>query len=183
MAVGRSRSDDDTHLLKLVQSDLSTLSRLWLAALQDYALLTLGQEDASQLPATGDTRPAWFLQEDIFRPPMSHVGPPPPSGGSFYTAEMANQARAHYCAAWAPILHATSLWLHGNGQCGSSCSSSSASSLGLMFHGVGGFFQVLCHQMTHRLTCPDPPRPPRWDTPPLQLKPRVQRTSTLTGCI
>lgn len=40
-------------LLKLVQSDLSTLSRLWLAALQDYALLTLPQEYASQLPATG----------------------------------------------------------------------------------------------------------------------------------
>lgn len=58
MAVGRSRSEDTTHLLKLVQSDLSTLSRLWLAALQDYALLTLGQEDASQLPLTGDTRPA-----------------------------------------------------------------------------------------------------------------------------
>lgn len=40
-------------LLKLVQSDLSTLSRLWLAALQDYALLTLPQEYALQLPATG----------------------------------------------------------------------------------------------------------------------------------
>ncbi|XP_011618311.2 LOW QUALITY PROTEIN: HEAT repeat-containing protein 5A [Takifugu rubripes] len=88
VAVERSRSEDTTHLLKLVQSDLSTLSRLWLAALQDYALLTLGQEEAPQLPATG---------------------------GSFYTAEMANQARAHYCSAWAPILHATSLWLHSNG--------------------------------------------------------------------
>ncbi|KAK1893718.1 HEAT repeat-containing protein 5A, partial [Dissostichus eleginoides] len=31
-------------LLKLVQSDLCTLSRLWLSALQDYALLTLPQE-------------------------------------------------------------------------------------------------------------------------------------------
>lgn len=40
-------------LLKLVQSDVSTLSRLWLAALQDYALLTLPQEYASQLPAAG----------------------------------------------------------------------------------------------------------------------------------
>ena len=43
-------------LLKLVQSDLSTLSRLWLAALQDYALLTLPQEYASQLPTTGRRR-------------------------------------------------------------------------------------------------------------------------------
>ncbi|XP_036928579.1 HEAT repeat-containing protein 5A isoform X7 [Acanthopagrus latus] len=75
-------------LLKLVQSDLSTLSRLWLAALQDYALLTLPQEYASQLPTTG---------------------------GSFYTAETLNQARAHYSSSWAPILHATSLWLHSTG--------------------------------------------------------------------
>lgn len=58
VAVERSRSEDTTHLLKLVQSDLSTLSRLWLAALQDYALLTLGREDASQLPAAGRMRPA-----------------------------------------------------------------------------------------------------------------------------
>lgn len=45
-------------LLKLVQSDLMTLSRLWLAALQDYALLTLPQEYASQLPATGEEQRA-----------------------------------------------------------------------------------------------------------------------------
>ncbi|GAA6234639.1 HEAT repeat-containing protein 5A, partial [Lates japonicus] len=75
-------------LLKLVQSDLSTLSRLWLAVLQDYALLTLPQEYAPQLPA---------------------------AGGSFYTAETVNQARAHYSSSWAPILHATSLWLHSTG--------------------------------------------------------------------
>ncbi|XP_062252890.1 HEAT repeat-containing protein 5A isoform X1 [Platichthys flesus] len=75
-------------LLKLVQSDLSTLSRLWLAALQDHALLTLPQEYAPLLPA---------------------------AGGSFYTAETVNQARAHYSSSWAPILHATSLWLHSTG--------------------------------------------------------------------
>ncbi|XP_053192170.1 HEAT repeat-containing protein 5A [Scomber japonicus] len=78
----------EAGLLKLVQSDLSTLSRLWLAALQDYALLTLPQEYASQLPDTG---------------------------GSFYTAETVNQARAHYSSSWALILHATSLWLHSSG--------------------------------------------------------------------
>ncbi|XP_066529311.1 HEAT repeat-containing protein 5A isoform X2 [Hoplias malabaricus] len=71
-------------LLKLVQSDLATLSRLWLAALQDHALLTLPPTYASQLP---------------------------PAGGSFYTAETVEQARQHYCSAWAPILHATALWL------------------------------------------------------------------------
>lgn len=42
-------------LLKLVQSDVSTLSRLWLSALQDHALLTLPQEYAAQLPDTGTT--------------------------------------------------------------------------------------------------------------------------------
>lgn len=59
MAVERSRSEDNSHLLKLVQSDLPTLSRLWLAVLQDYALLTLGQEEASELAATGETLLTW----------------------------------------------------------------------------------------------------------------------------
>lgn len=40
-------------LLDLVQADLGTLSKLWLAALQDFALLTLPPEYASQLPAEG----------------------------------------------------------------------------------------------------------------------------------
>uniref|UniRef100_A0A4W4DTP3 HEAT repeat-containing protein 5A n=1 Tax=Electrophorus electricus TaxID=8005 RepID=A0A4W4DTP3_ELEEL len=71
-------------LLKLVQGDLATLSRLWLAVLQDHALLTLPPHYANQLPVTG---------------------------GSFYTAETVDQVRQHYCGAWAPILHATALWL------------------------------------------------------------------------
>ncbi|XP_068607819.1 HEAT repeat-containing protein 5A [Brachionichthys hirsutus] len=75
-------------LLQLVQSDLPRLSRLWLAALQDYGVLTLPQEYAAQLPA---------------------------AGGSFYTAETVKWARAHYSSSWAPILHATSLWLHSAG--------------------------------------------------------------------
>lgn len=40
-------------LLDLVQADLGTLSKLWLAALQDFALLTLPPEYASQLPTEG----------------------------------------------------------------------------------------------------------------------------------
>uniref|UniRef100_A0A8C7DR44 HEAT repeat-containing protein 5A n=1 Tax=Oncorhynchus kisutch TaxID=8019 RepID=A0A8C7DR44_ONCKI len=75
-------------LLTLVQTDLATLSRLWLAALQDYVLLTLPQDYSAQLPATG---------------------------GTFYTAETAEQARPHYCSSWAPILHATALWLNSTG--------------------------------------------------------------------
>lgn len=40
-------------LITLVQPELPTLSRLWLAALKDYALLTLPAEFASQLPPDG----------------------------------------------------------------------------------------------------------------------------------
>ncbi|XP_052001078.1 HEAT repeat-containing protein 5A isoform X2 [Xyrauchen texanus] len=75
-------------LLKLVQTDLVTLSRLWLASLQDHALLTLPPQYSNQLPSTG---------------------------GSFYTAETVEQARPLYCSAWATILHATALWLNSTG--------------------------------------------------------------------
>ncbi|XP_063016483.1 HEAT repeat-containing protein 5A isoform X4 [Melospiza melodia melodia] len=75
-------------LLDLVQADLGTLSRLWLAALQDFALLTLPPEYASQLPA---------------------------EGGTFYTAETIENARPHYYSSWALILYATALWLTSTG--------------------------------------------------------------------
>ncbi|XP_041927422.1 HEAT repeat-containing protein 5A isoform X1 [Alosa sapidissima] len=78
----------DANLLRFVQTDLPTLSRLWLAALQDHALLTLPSQYAQQLPA---------------------------SGGTFYTAETLEQARPHYCGSWAPILHASALWLNSTG--------------------------------------------------------------------
>ncbi|KAG8449620.1 hypothetical protein GDO86_016308 [Hymenochirus boettgeri] len=74
-------------LLSLVQSDLLTLSRLWLAALQDYAGLTLSAE-------------------------CSH---PSMQGGTFYTAETSEAARPHYLISWAPILHASALWLSSSG--------------------------------------------------------------------
>uniref|UniRef100_G1KHM8 HEAT repeat-containing protein 5B n=1 Tax=Anolis carolinensis TaxID=28377 RepID=G1KHM8_ANOCA len=75
-------------LITLVQPELPTLSRLWLAALKDYALLTLPAEFASQLP---------------------------PDGGAFYTPETIDTARLHYRNSWAPILHAVALWLNGTG--------------------------------------------------------------------
>lgn len=40
-------------LITLVQPELPTLSRLWLAMLRDYALLTLPAEFSSQLPPEG----------------------------------------------------------------------------------------------------------------------------------
>ncbi|NWX54504.1 HTR5A protein, partial [Promerops cafer] len=75
-------------LLDLVQADLGILSKLWLAALQDFALLTLPPEYASQLPA---------------------------EGGTFYTAETIENARPHYYNSWALILYATALWLTSTG--------------------------------------------------------------------
>ncbi|XP_063116609.1 HEAT repeat-containing protein 5A isoform X3 [Cavia porcellus] len=75
-------------LLDLVCTDLGTLSRLWLAALQDYALLSLPSEFASQLPI---------------------------EGGTFYTAETSENAKLHYYNSWALILHATALWLTNTG--------------------------------------------------------------------
>ncbi|XP_043914483.1 HEAT repeat-containing protein 5B isoform X2 [Protopterus annectens] len=72
-------------LITLVQPELPILSRLWLAALKDYALLTLPPEFASQLP---------------------------PDGGAFYTPETIDTARLHYRNSWAPVLHAVALWLN-----------------------------------------------------------------------
>ncbi|XP_061083736.1 HEAT repeat-containing protein 5B isoform X2 [Conger conger] len=75
-------------LIMLVQPELPALSRLWLAALRDYALLTLPAEFASQLP---------------------------PEGGAFYTPETIDTARMHYRSSWAPLLHAVALWLSSTG--------------------------------------------------------------------
>uniref|UniRef100_A0A803YJW8 LAA1-like C-terminal TPR repeats domain-containing protein n=2 Tax=Meleagris gallopavo TaxID=9103 RepID=A0A803YJW8_MELGA len=75
-------------LITLVQPELPSLSRLWLAALKDYALLTLPAEFATQLP---------------------------PDGGAFYTPETIDTARLHYRNSWAPILHAVALWLNSTG--------------------------------------------------------------------
>ncbi|XP_027425786.1 HEAT repeat-containing protein 5A isoform X6 [Zalophus californianus] len=84
----RNGSYSSDGLLDLVHTDLGTLSRLWLAALQDFALLTLPSEFASQLPV---------------------------EGGAFYTAETSENAKLHYYNSWALILHATALWLTSTG--------------------------------------------------------------------
>uniref|UniRef100_A0A671DWK9 HEAT repeat-containing protein 5A n=1 Tax=Rhinolophus ferrumequinum TaxID=59479 RepID=A0A671DWK9_RHIFE len=84
----RNGSHSSDGLRDLVHTDLATLSRLWLAALQDFALLTLPSEFASQLPV---------------------------EGGAFYTAETSENAKLHYYNSWALILHATALWLTSTG--------------------------------------------------------------------
>ncbi|XP_005377017.1 PREDICTED: HEAT repeat-containing protein 5A isoform X4 [Chinchilla lanigera] len=84
----KNGSHSPDGLLDLVCTDLGTLSRLWLAALQDYALLSLPSEFASQLPV---------------------------EGGTFYTAETSEKAKLHYYNSWALILHAAALWLTNTG--------------------------------------------------------------------
>ncbi|XP_072285057.1 HEAT repeat-containing protein 5A isoform X1 [Pyxicephalus adspersus] len=87
-ASGVSGGNLTDSLLSLVQADISTLSKLWLSALQDHALLTLPAECSHQLPT---------------------------QGGAFFTAETSDAAKSHYLSSWAPILHATSLWLSSSG--------------------------------------------------------------------
>lgn len=72
-------------LLTLVEPELENLSRHWLAALKDHALLLLPPEYASQLPH---------------------------DGGAFYTNDTMNSSKPHYLTAWPSILYAASLWLN-----------------------------------------------------------------------
>ena len=66
----RNGSISSDGLLDLVHTDLGTLSRLWLAALQDFALLTLPSEFASQLPVEGKRiqylHNSWKIGSNIF---------------------------------------------------------------------------------------------------------------------
>uniref|UniRef100_A0A182NZG0 HEAT repeat-containing protein 5A n=1 Tax=Anopheles epiroticus TaxID=199890 RepID=A0A182NZG0_9DIPT len=75
-------------LLSLVQPELDNLSKHWLAALKDYALLSLPTEYASQLPH---------------------------DGGAFYTNDTMNLSKPHYLISWPPILYAAALWLNAEG--------------------------------------------------------------------
>lgn len=74
-------------LLTLVEPELENqnLSRHWLAALKDHALLLLPPEYSSQLPH---------------------------DGGAFYTNDTMNSSKPHYLIAWPSILYAASLWLN-----------------------------------------------------------------------
>lgn len=72
-------------LLTLVEPELENLSRHWLAALKDHALLLLPPEYSSQLPH---------------------------DGGAFYTNDTMNSSKPHYLTAWPSILYAAALWLN-----------------------------------------------------------------------
>ncbi|XP_027038809.1 HEAT repeat-containing protein 5B-like [Pocillopora damicornis] len=81
-------SEPAGSLLELVEPELKSLSKYWLGALRDHALLSLPAEYASQLP---------------------------PHGGMFYSPDSMEQAKPHYQSCWPSIVHAASLWLNNGG--------------------------------------------------------------------
>ncbi len=85
---GDSESESvSTAAVELLHPHLPSLSRYWLAALQDRAHLTLPPEFASQLP---------------------------PNGGTFYTVSAVEIVRPYYEANWTSLLHAAAIWLKTN---------------------------------------------------------------------
>ena len=72
------------NLASLVQSELPSLSKYWLAALKDHALLLLPFEYSNQLPY---------------------------EGGAFYSNDTIELARPHYLSTWSSILEASAIWL------------------------------------------------------------------------
>ncbi|OWA50765.1 HEAT repeat-containing protein 5B [Hypsibius exemplaris] len=76
------------ELLALVQPHVASLSRSWLAAIRDQALLSLPSEYLNQLPA---------------------------EGGAFYSVESIDAARKVYQSSWLPILYATVTWWSSGG--------------------------------------------------------------------
>ena len=72
---------------ELVQGHLGLLSKNWLAAVRDYALISLPPQFTSQLP----------------------------SRGTFFTLDTVDSVRCHYKDCWHVLLHATTLWQSGRG--------------------------------------------------------------------
>ena len=72
------------NLASLVQTELPSLSKYWLAALKDHALLLLPHEYGNQLPY---------------------------EGGAFYSNDTIELARPHYLSTWSSILEASAIWL------------------------------------------------------------------------
>lgn len=83
-AATTSSSSSDSSLLRLVEPELGSLWRLWLAVLRDHALLSIPAELSSRLP---------------------------PEGGTFYTNETRDVTRAYYKSVWPSCLCACTLYL------------------------------------------------------------------------
>jgi hypothetical protein len=80
--------EDSSQLIEIVKPELKDLSKHWLAALRDHALLGLPSQFALQLP---------------------------PDGGAFYSADTMDSARPHYRSSWTAFLQAAALWLADEG--------------------------------------------------------------------
>jgi len=87
---GSGDNKENDSLSSLVTAELPSLSKYWLGAMKDYALLSLPKEFKSQLPY---------------------------EGGAFYTNDTIELSRPHYKNTWAPILHASCLWITEENQC------------------------------------------------------------------
>lgn len=89
--IDRAESEEDKaeNLLNLVSPELLTLSKYWINALRDHAILTL---------------------------PNEYITIIPPDGGTFFILETIDTVRPMYRTSWPSILHAAALWLsHGKG--------------------------------------------------------------------
>lgn len=93
-------------LLSLVQPEMATLSRHWLAALKDHALLSLPQGEISLYQSSSLTMTTPFAD---------YSSQLPSDGGAFYTYDTMDSSRPHYRRAWPAILYAVSLWLKETG--------------------------------------------------------------------
>lgn len=79
-----AESANKENLLHLVAPELLTLSKYWIFALRDHALLTLPTEYVNQIP---------------------------PDGGTFFIVETIETVRPMYRSSWPSILNAAALWL------------------------------------------------------------------------
>ena len=83
-----STADGDTTALELVGPHLPLLSDYWLAALKDFAYLSLPSNFNSQLPM---------------------------AGGTFYSHQTAALVRPYYRENWSSLLYAASTWINRGG--------------------------------------------------------------------
>ncbi|CAF1187973.1 unnamed protein product, partial [Didymodactylos carnosus] len=88
----RTNKKQDSNLLMLVQPELNVLIHHWLAALTDYAILTLPSEFGGQITDENNSNNSTM-------------------GGTFYSAESMDIARIIYKHNWSAIMQATTLWL------------------------------------------------------------------------
>lgn len=74
--------------VELLDPHLPSLSQYWLAALKDYAYLSLPSQFGTQLP---------------------------PAGGTFYSNNTMESVKPYYEANWPSLLHAAAIWLESKG--------------------------------------------------------------------